>query len=333
MMKVTAAGAVVSIPTSLRRLASLCPVRSSSTQDSIFGLNDPSPGAGAPVATLAEQEPPRRRWWPHGCVPNGLIALCLMVLLSGHCLDAYTDSNEIHHVPAIHGRAVDMETGQPLAGLTITRWFRRDGILEGYHHRLDRSIVTVTTDAAGRFDLPSWWGILRGISAVEWTEFKPGWVAADGWVSTKTPPSLIASSTTTTSYVTAQTRRERSRNTLILMIHRVNSPRTAEEHFYQLSLLIEKRLTTDESFVSEATSYANSYELNPTILERFMSIRSTWGGYDPQGRPCYRARLAWTLLRLQEAYCKTHPRERLCSLAELSNERAFLETHCGNFRR
>ena len=115
----------------------------------------PEPGAslgdsGQVAATSAGHEHKRRRWWPRGVLPNALIAVAAFCLLTGSCLDTCTRMNTVRHVPAIHGRVVNMETGQPLAGVRVTRWFERDMIVGpggSDTYRVKGSLRTITSES------------------------------------------------------------------------------------------------------------------------------------------------------------------------------------------
>jgi hypothetical protein len=97
---------------------------------------------------------------------------------------ACIDRNNVHRIPAMHGLLADAVTGKPIQGMKVTRWLLRqsgfgpggsdDALIEG-------SVVSVTTDASGRFEFPSWRGYLRGIDRLEWCAFKSGYMPATGW--------------------------------------------------------------------------------------------------------------------------------------------------------
>ena len=96
---------------------------------------------------------------------------------------ACIDRNHLHRVPAIRGRAVDALTGKPIVGLTLARWFEHNvGLGPGgsEDQQVEGSVVTVTSDADGRFEFPgghSLWGIER----LEWYAYKRGYMPAGGW--------------------------------------------------------------------------------------------------------------------------------------------------------
>ena len=290
------------------------------------------------LAPSQGQERPRHRWWPRGVWPNVLIALAALGFLTGACLDACTQMNTIRRVPAIHGRVVDMETGQPVPGVQVTRWFER-GMIVGPGgsdtYRVKGSLRTVTSDAAGSFEFPVWYGFGRGISSIEWTEYKPGWVAAWGNLSlVATPPTfLVARMKGDRTSVQIDTQRAGWALAVTMKLHRVDTPTAAEDHFWALRLLVERRVIPEEHFVSEAEAYANSHKVTPEIFAEFSKVESTLGGHDLEGRPCYKAALALTLQKLREHTCQEHPEWSICEPTTLRWRRSFLERACGTFRR
>ena len=307
----------------------------------VLGLHtsDDSSLTGGGSATSEPAVTPQRR--SCGSLPRRLVWTLLLAiggfgLVSGACLDACTGSNRIRHVPASHGRVVDMETGQPLAGVTFTRWFERDMIVGpggADSYRLAKSVRFATTDANGRFELPSWYGMARGINAVRWTEFKPGWVAGWGHLVTANPPRLeIARGHPFHSSVEAETLREGSNDTIVLKLHRVDTPTAAEEHFGALRILLDERVVQEESFVTDAISYSNTHEVTLQLFRAFDSVLVDLAGYR-YDHPCYKAELAWTLLDLEERLCTQHSEWRPCTTGGVDRTRGFLQRKCPIFRR
>ena len=107
---------------------------------------------------------------------NVLVVLSFVVFAVLNC--ACIDRNHLHRVPAIRGRAVDALTGKPIVGLTLARWFEHNvGLGPGgsEDQQVEGSVVTVTSDADGRFEFPgghSLWGIER----LEWYAYKRGYM-------------------------------------------------------------------------------------------------------------------------------------------------------------
>ena len=201
-------------------------------------------------------------WWSRGFLAKALIALAGVAALSGSCFDACTGMNTIRRVPAFHGRVVDGATGQPIAGVRVTRWFDRDtfaGFGGTERHRVKSSLRTVTSDAGGRFELPAWYGVVRGISKIEWTEYKPGWVAGWGTLSSTNPPTLsVAQRHPPQGSVQAMTRPDGSGFIVTLQLSQVNSPSAAEDHFWALRILVEDgSVQVTRVCERQATSYRN----------------------------------------------------------------------------
>ncbi len=277
-----------------------------------------------------------RRWWPRGVLPNALIALAAVGFLTGACLDACTQMNTIRRVPAIHGRVVDMETGQPVPGVQVTRWFEREMIVGpggSDTHRVKGSLRTVTSDATGSFEFPVWYGLGRGISSIEWTEYKPGWVAAWGNLSlAATPPAfLVARMKGDHNFVQIDTQRAGWALAVTMKLHRVDTPTAAEDNFWALRILLERRAISEEDFVKEAISYSKSHEVTLELFKTFDSVLVGLGGHRDD-RPCYKATLAWTMLDLEERLCAQHPEWRFCAAGGLGRAHDFLQRNCPTFR-
>ncbi len=296
----------------------------------------PLANPGQPAVPAAGQSHKRRRWWPRGIVPNALIALAAFGLLTGSCLDTCTRMNTVRHVPAIHGRVVDMETGQPISGVKVTRWFERDmfaGPGGSDTYRVKGSLRTVTSDAAGRFELPAWYGIARGINAVQWTEYKPGWVAGWGNLYLGMPRSLqVSRRTFANEFVHAEMRRDGLNLAVTLSLHRVGASAAAEEHFWAMRILLQNGMIQEEDFVKEALSYSSTHEVSLELFKTFDSVFVDLGGHRDD-RPCYKANLAWTMLGLEERLCTQHSEWRFCTAGGLQRSRDFLQRTCPTFRR
>jgi hypothetical protein len=248
-------------------LAGVCMAGTPSAVEPSGPLADP----GQPAVPATDQGRRRRRWWPRGFLPNALIALAAVGFLTGACLDACTGTNIIRRVPAVHGRVVDMETGQPVAGVRVTRWFERERIAGpggSDTYRVKSSLRTATSDAAGRFQLPPWYGVGRGISSIHWTEYKPGWVAGWGNLSlVTTPPTfLVARMGGSHDSVQIDTQRGGSALAVTLKLHRVDSPPAAEEQFWALRTLSENGSTPLIDFVREATEYVAQHNVTEEML-------------------------------------------------------------------
>ncbi len=333
----------------IERLTVVVPVLSAATirthaltpagrEDPVVGKDDSSPDPDQPAVPSPIPEPGSSGPRAHGCFRNGLIALGAIALFSGSCWDACSGANNIRHVPTIHGRVVDMETGQPLAGVRITRWFGRMGISGpggGGDYRVERSLMTVTTGRDGRFTLPAWIALLRGVSGVTWTEFKPGWVATMGGVDPDKAPWLCVFGSDVAPLIQVENDRESPRAAITLRIRRVDTPQVARIHFREIEDLFSYRAFKAEDFVGEAVAYAGSHEMTEEILTQFSKLAGLWdlGTDDEEGRPCHKARLAWTLLGVEEECCKKHPNWRMCRNDTVSERRKYLQRHCAAFMR
>ena len=283
----------------------------------VLGLHTsdrPSP-TGDSSATSQPAVTPQRR--SCNCLPRWLVWTLLLAiggfaLASGACLDACTGSNRIRHVPAIHGRVVDMETGQPLAGVTFTRWFERDMIVGpggADSYRLAKSVRFAITDANGRFELPSWYGMTRGINAVRWTEFKPGWVAGWGHLATVNPPRLeIARKHPSHSSVEADTRHEDSTHTIVLKLHRVDTLSAAEDHFWALRILLDDRVIQKDDFVNEAAAYVQTHSLTEEMIGEVASLVPS----GPCNTPYCRDPRIYILAEAVVSYCEHMPTSTYC---------------------
>ncbi len=245
--------------------------------------DDPLPTAGSSTTTEPSTTPQRKGC---GCAPRWLIWTFLLAiggfaLVSGACLDACTGSNRIRHVPAIHGRVVDMETGQPLAGVRITRYFVRNefgGPGGGDQSIASGSWYTATTSADGTFELPGWWGLARGISSIKWGEFKPGWTAGWGHILLDDAPTLdVAKLHLSDSSVQAETRHEGSRSTIILKLHRVNTPSTAEDHFWALGVLLDEGVVARKQFVTEAHTFLELHDPTEGMADSLSDLACRMG--------------------------------------------------------
>lgn len=290
-------------------LATLSTAGTLSTPQSNGPLADP----GRVAAPGRGQSQKRRRWWPRGVLPNVLIALAAFGLLTGSCLDTCTRMNTIRHVPAIHGRVVDMETGQPLAGVTFTRWFERDMIVGpggSDTYRVKGSLRTVTSDTAGRFELPAWYGIGRGINAVQWTEYKPGWVAGWGHLVVSNPPRLdVAKRHPPKGSVEAETRSDGSTDAIVLTLRRVDTPTAAEEQFWALRILLDDRVIQKEDFVKEAAAYVQTHSLTEGMIADVASLVplgpcNTPYCHDPRIHILARGVVSYCEHTSASAYCK-----------------------------
>jgi len=90
-----------------------------------------------------------------------------------------------HYLPALVGRVVDADTGRPLGGVEIRRWYLRSemGLARlspaGANFGMPdyRTMRRVVSDREGRFRLPGYVGV--GIDGVEGMVFKRGWAAVE----------------------------------------------------------------------------------------------------------------------------------------------------------
>ncbi len=109
-----------------------------------------------------------------------VLTLFALVGLTGACIDR----NHVHSIPSIHGRVVDAATKKPIAGMTLVRrLIRQEGLGPGGSDAtlVRGSVVTVTSDDRGRFELPQWRGLVRGVDRLEWAAFKSGYMPGRGW--------------------------------------------------------------------------------------------------------------------------------------------------------
>ncbi|OYW06622.1 MAG: hypothetical protein B7X11_00925 [Acidobacteria bacterium 37-65-4] len=200
-------------------------------------------------------------------------------------------------------------------------------------YRVKGSLRTVTSDTAGRFELPAWYGIARGINAVQWTEYKPGWVAGWGHLVTTNPPRLnVAERHPPKGSVEAETRREGSTDMIVLTLHRVDTPTAAEDHFWALRTLLERGVIRENDLVNEALSYSKDHEVTRELFKTFDAVLGDLGGYR-DNRPCYKADLAWTMLDLEERLCAQHLEWTFCTAGGMERARDFLQRNCPSFRR
>ncbi len=166
-------------------------------------------------------------------------------------------------------------------------------------YRVKGSLRTVTSDAAGRFDFPSWYAIGRGIKAVQWTEFKPGWAAGWGHLVLANPPRFdVARRSNTYESVQTETRRNGSALTVTLTLHRVDSPAVAEDHFWAMRILVDDgSVQLEEALCGRHTSYLTQHKvtedmllpladltdrINPSLEPTLANERC----YDPQRHSC-----------------------------------------------
>ncbi|MCP4899518.1 MAG: carboxypeptidase regulatory-like domain-containing protein [bacterium] len=86
-----------------------------------------------------------------------------------------------HRVPEIHGRVIDGETGEPIAGAEVGRRLcskPRFDLFEATSTRqIPGSLVSTTTAGDGSFTLPG--TRMRRLSGLNWHVFKPGWIPSE----------------------------------------------------------------------------------------------------------------------------------------------------------
>jgi len=274
------------------------------------------------------------RWWPRGVLPNALIALAAVGFLTGACLDACTQMNTIRRVPAIHGRMVDMETGQPIPGVQVTRWFEREMIVGpggSDTYRVKASLRTVTSNATGSFEFPVWYGLGRGISSIEWTEYKPGWVAAWGNLSrvTTSPTFLVAQMKGDRNSVQIDTQRAGWALAVTLKLHRVDTPRAAEDHFSALRILLKDRVIQEEDSVKETVAYVEKHDLTEEMLPDIATLLPSGPCTTPY---CRDPRIRMLARRLVE-YCDLTPASPYCkprAAFMIKRLRGWLESNPGH---
>jgi hypothetical protein len=276
--------------------------------------DDPSPAGVGPTTTEPAAITPKRGC---GCLPRWLawtllLAIGGLAVFSGACLDACTGSNRIRHVPTIHGRVVDMETGQPLAGVRITRYFVRNefgGPGGGDQSIAPGSWYTATSSADGTFELPGWWGLARGISSIKWGEFKPGWTAAWGTIILNHAPTLdIAKNYPSANGVVAETRPGRSHSAMILRLHRVDNPMAAADHFWAMRILVEDRIIQKQAFVTQAAAYLATNGLTEEMIGDIASLVPS----GPCSTPYCRDPRIRILARAIVTYCEHTPTSAYC---------------------
>jgi hypothetical protein len=278
--------------------------------------DDPSPSA---VSSATAEPTATAKGKGCGCLPRWLARTLLLAIgglavFSGACLDACTSMNTIRHVPAIHGRVVDMETSEPLAGVKITRWFERQRIVgpggvEPYV--VDGSLRTVTTGADGRFDFPSWIGILRGVDSVRWTEFKPGWVAAHGSIDIDAAPWLGLFAKTSQPYVRVESHRENSDDLITLRVHRVDTPGATEEVVLALGFLVDEGLLSTRAY---ATQIARHLAQHPVTERMLVPLATLTDRINPHAAPGL-ASTRCELLKGIVTYCRSNSSSQQCRYA------------------
>jgi hypothetical protein len=259
------------------------------------------------------------RRWPRGVLPNALIALAAVGFLAGACLDTCTQTNTIRRVPAIHGRVVDMETGQPIPGVQVTRWFEREMIAGpggSDTYRVKGSLRTVTSDAAGSFEFPVWYGLGRGISSIEWTEYKPGWVAAWGNLSlvTTSPTFFVAQMKGDRNSVQIDTQRAGWALAVTLRLHRVDTPTAAEDHFWALRTLVGSGTLPLTEFVRQATDYLAQHDVTEEML---LPLADLTERINPYVEPTF-TKERCAILKGLAGYCASAAGSRRCGSATVT---------------
>jgi hypothetical protein len=136
------------------------------------------------------QRPARRR----GCLILALVGVVLAIVV------ALTDGlwfvllfigfnlvdglfQPIMTVPSIRGRVVELQTGQPVQGVRVTRaviaWALPSGLEESPLGELPRSRAATITDSGGAFSFPPV-RFVRGFHLMQWRAYREGWMPGDG---------------------------------------------------------------------------------------------------------------------------------------------------------
>jgi hypothetical protein len=86
-------------------------------------------------------------------------------------------------VPSVKGRVIELQSGQPVPGVAVTRaviaWAFPSGLEASAQGELPRSRAATVTDAAGAFSFPPV-RLVRGFRFMAWRTYREGWMPGRG---------------------------------------------------------------------------------------------------------------------------------------------------------
>jgi len=273
---------------------------------------------------------PARRWLPAITV---LALLPVLLALSSGCCQ-----NDIRRIPTIRGRVVDAKSNKPIADARLARWFEReDGCLApggSDVHPVAGSFLAVVSGNDGTFEWPAWNTLTSPIKTMWWYVYHPDWVAGQGWFNHPRPglDGYFFGIAGVQPWVHLDSQPVGSHLKVTITMEPKDSTAAWEAHFQRLEELTRYGRLDVEYFVKEAEAYAEQAKLSEKILAKISGVGGSLGGFR-NDRPCYKADLAWQLLKLREKGCTGHPDWGPCSPQGLANARSFLEKNCLAFRR
>jgi hypothetical protein len=108
--------------------------------------------------------------------------LWLVFLFTGHeVLDGLFQP--IMNVPGVKGRVIELQTGQPVQGVRVTRaviaWAFPSGLESAAQGELWRSRAATVTDTNGAFSFPPV-RFVRGFHMMQWQTYREGWMPGRG---------------------------------------------------------------------------------------------------------------------------------------------------------
>jgi len=273
---------------------------------------------------------------------GGSLLLPAMALLTVGCARS---------LPVVQGKVLDARTGQPIASALVERRLFEKGPPDLVDSRtgdfVRGSFVKVTTDDQGRFELPA--ARVRALSGMAWFVYKPGWMPGfgcyqeEGWSSGSCggSPAIVPDPYVKSSFVRHPDHIEMEVRvflptlegvTLLTFDAKVGKfvPRPPDagddpwaSYFGRLNTAVQDRYLDAEEFAEEATRYAKSHDLTPSIYNQIYQVQQSLGGVKETGE-YNRPDLGLTLLNIQEESCKRHTGERPCSPDYFEHRRAFL---------
>ena len=110
---------------------------------------------------------------------NKLIVTSILILLVTLITTTCNASWLIFHKPAFKGKIVDIETNEPIEGVVVVAFYRKQAISVGDSVTMDFDVQEALTDKNGNFKIPSYTNIIQPLSwsiPVEFIIIKPGYV-------------------------------------------------------------------------------------------------------------------------------------------------------------